>query len=214
MQPQQPQQPADPYTPNETRNIERYADNHPLSVMAEGEQVIFDIHRHPIGLLFTYATFVFILLLLGGVAVAAPSLLSDFDSNTVSLISLSVLAFVTLFLVLVAMITHKIYYGNRWVLTDDSITQYTQTGLFNTQSSQLGMDSLEDVTVTKKGVLPYMFNYGVLTAQTAGENSKFSFTYCANPEKRAQQILAVHEKFEEREQWRRDMPSPVQRESV
>lgn len=214
-QPQQPQAspPADnPYAPNPDRNIDRHAPNHALSVMAEGEQVIFDMQRHPIGLIFTYISFGFMLILVGAVAIAAPNLLPDYDSSTVSTISLSVLAFVTVFLMGIAAIVHHIYYGNRWVLTDDSITQYEQNGLFNKQSSQLGMDSLEDVTVVKKGILPHLFNYGVLKAETAGEHSKFSFIYCSMPEKRAQQILAAHEKFEEREQWRRHMPSPMQPE--
>ncbi len=108
----------------------------------------------------------------------------------------------TIFIVIIAAIYHKIYYGNRWIVTDDSITQYEQRGIFNKQSSQLGMDSLEDVTVLKQGIMSYLFKYGKLYAETAGEHSKFFFIYCPTPEKYAQLILAAHERFEEREQWR------------
>lgn len=59
------------------------------------------------------------------------------------------------------------------------------------------MGNLEDVTTEKTGIFPHMFNYGVLKCETAGERSKFMFSYCPNPDYYAQQILDARERFEQ-----------------
>jgi hypothetical protein len=79
------------------------------------------------------------------------------------------------------------------VVTSDSLTQISQTSLFNRQSSQLALVNIEDVTAEQNGILAHMFNYGVIRVETAGERSKFVFTYCPNPNFYAQQILQARE---------------------
>jgi hypothetical protein len=98
-------------------------------------------------------------------------------------------------LVLMLFISTTVYWQNQWVVTTDSITQVIQNGLFGRQVSQLSMENLEDVTVIQDGIMPHLFNYGLLKAETAGERSKFVFLYCPNPNQVAREILDTHEKF-------------------
>src|SRR6202011_6093270 len=91
----------------------------------------------------------------------------------------------------------RIYWGNSWIVTSDSVTQVSQTSLFKRQSSQLSLIHLEDVTAEQNGVLAHMFNYGLLRVETAGERSKFTFTFCPNPNFYAREILAAREAFEQ-----------------
>lgn len=95
-----------------------------------------------------------------------------------------------------AMISAKVYWGNSWTVTTDSLTQVRRFGLFSRQSSQLSLKDLEDVTAQQSGVLAEMFNFGLLKVETAGERSKFMFPFCPNPNYYAQQILKARETFE------------------
>jgi hypothetical protein len=40
-----------------------------------------------------------------------------------------------------------------------------------------------------------MFHFGILSAETAAATDKFTFPYCPNPTKYAQQILEAREHF-------------------
>jgi uncharacterized membrane protein YdbT with pleckstrin-like domain len=169
--------------------------NNPLHVMQANEQVICEVKRHPVGLIGVYGAVGFLLLLSAIlVYVVAPSIFSDNRSQVMAYGSL-------LFLILViigvgfAFINNIIYWGNRWYVTTDSVTQVQQTGLFNKQSSQLSLENLEDVTAEKNGILAQMFNFGVIKCETAGERSKFVFPFCPNPTYYAQEILNARERF-------------------
>ncbi len=169
-----------------------------LTVLQPGEHVICTIKRHPIGILGVYG-------LCGLVAIVtavlsfglAPSIFSDSSSRQIfltgSLISLIVGATCAAF----ALIATKVYWGNAWTLTTDSLTQVDQLSLFKRHSSQLSLESLEDVTAEQNGILTRLFNYGLLKVETAGERSKFVFPFCPNPNYYAAQILSAREKFDQ-----------------
>lgn len=183
QQPEQQQQQPEPTVPK-TRN--------PLEAMQPGEQTICEIKRHPIGIIGNYivAGFLIIVALAGGVGVQmAVSSMAAVAWGVALLLIL--VAFVMLF------VGTKVYWGNRWVVTSDSITQVTQTSLFDSQSSQLSMGNIEDVTVEQDGVLQHMYNYGLLRVETAGEHSKFVFPFCPNPKDYARKILNTREQFEQ-----------------
>lgn len=168
-----------------------------LATMQPGESVIFEIKRHPIGILFTYALASFVLLAIGVIMfVVLPSLLPD-NKSTINSIGLVLFLITAIIMVAFTFIANKVYVGNGWVLTSDSITQVKQTSLFDRQSSQLSLKNLEDVTAEQNGILSHIFNYGTLKAETAGEHSKFTFDYCPNPNYYAQQVLQAREKFEQ-----------------
>jgi Bacterial PH domain len=172
----------------------------PLEAMSPGEKIICEIKRHPIGMLSKYILAAFVFVALGILAVYVLPSLDTSSTSKVSPSQLRVFALVILLGmgaigVLMLWISAYIYYRNRWVVTSDSITQVSQTGLFSAQMSQLSMANLQDVTVVQDGILPTMMNYGVIRAETAGERSKFVFLYCPNPKYYAQQILIARENF-------------------
>lgn len=167
-----------------------------LVTMQPGEQVIFDIKRHPIGIISIYVVAGFILVVLAILCfILAPSMLPDNKSEATAIGTVIFFSF-TLLAVIFLFISNKVYWGNSWILTDDSLTQVKQTSLFDRQSSQLSMGNLEDVTAEQNGILTHMFNYGVVKAETAGERSKFMFLYCPDPNAVAQKILQAREVFE------------------
>jgi hypothetical protein len=203
-QPNLPEPGSQPLPPNQpTQTSQPQPDNqprvhNPLAVMQPGEQIICEIRRHPIGMLGAYVMSGFILIVLAVLAfIVVPSMAGP-DNHSKALTAGSLLFIVIATLVLIfVFIANKVYWGNHWVVTSDSITQITQVSLFNKQSSQLSLGNLEDVTAQQRGILQEMFKFGTIRAETAGERSKFSFPFCPNPNYYAQKILAAREVFEQ-----------------
>ena len=165
--------------------------------MQPGEQVICEIKRHPIGIIGIYIATGVLLVFLAVIAfVVIPH---SSSSNRAAMLVLAMLVFLVAAVLglIFTFISSNIYWGNRWVLTSDSVTQISQTGLFDKQSSQLSLANLEDVTASQDGILAHLFNYGVIKVETAGERSKFMFPFCPNPNFYAQQILNAREQFEQ-----------------
>lgn len=170
----------------------------PLEVMQPGEEVVCEIKRHPIGLFLAY--FVSAILIVAAVAAA---ILVPYYIDTLSqqeqlglMLASGLVAVATLLYVYIATM---VYTANRWIITTDSLTQVSQSGLTSTESSQLSLDDLEDITVEQNGIFQLFFGYGTLHAETAGERSKFVFPYCPSPDDYARKILGAREAFEAKE---------------
>lgn len=192
--------PTDNYTDNVKQQQEEALQNvhNPLSVMQPGERVICEIKRHPIGLFGIYlSSFLLLALLAVVIFIFGPQVFNIEDTSQyygAASVGFLIIAALTLLFTYAAVI---VYNGNRWIVTSDSITQVTQTGLFSKQSSQLSMANLEDITAEQNGVLTHLFGYGLLKAETAGEHSKFHFAFCPRPNYYAQCVLGAREAFEQ-----------------
>lgn len=166
--------------------------------MKPGERNIFEATRHPIGMLGIYLTAGGLLVVMAAVAFwLVPSATKNMSGNSVGTYAALAFAIMAVLIVGFVFASHYVYWSNRWILTDDSLTQVLQRSLFDRQSSQLSLGNLEDITVQQEGILPHMFNFGTLRAETAGERSKFVLTYCPNPNQYARQILEARENFEQ-----------------
>jgi uncharacterized membrane protein YdbT with pleckstrin-like domain len=183
MDPSQPQNPVD----NPTIN-------NPLSTMQPGEQVLAEMKRSNIGLVGTYISAALAVIVMAAIVILVPHYMTGISSQLKSLL-LIVFVFVLAVAAFFAYISTVIYKDNRWILTNDSLTQISQAGLFRKQTSQLSLANLEDVTAEQEGMLQSMFGFGTLRVETAGERSKFIFPYCANPNAVAQKILMARENF-------------------
>jgi len=171
---------------------------HPMVVLQPGERVICDIKRHPFGIISMYVAAAFGLIVVAVSAFLSPNLFSQYSStnseNIVTFVQAGAVIFGVL-IILVLFVATVVYWQNRWIVTDDSITQINQNSLFGRKVSQLSMENLEDITIEQEGFLQTMFNFGTLRAETAGERSKFIFQYCPDPKRYARAILEVHETF-------------------
>lgn len=185
-----------PYSPAQYDPNQRISNE--LSVMQPGERVVCEIKRHPIGIVAVYTMIFIILATIGAVAFGVLPNLAESTGNSATATQIGALVFI-FFVVLCAVyavIATKVYWDNRWVVTSDSVTQITRSSLFNRQSSQLAMHSIEDVTAEQNGILAQLFHYGVLKAETAGKRAKFVFNFCPNPNFYAKQILDARETYQ------------------
>lgn len=162
------------------------------------ETLIADVRRHPFGLFLIYFQIILGLTLSMGLIIFFMSTvievtgINETTANALaSLFALFALVFGVIFLILAT----RIYKGNQLIVSDKNITQVLQIGLFDRKVSELSMGRIEDVTAQQNGILPTIFNYGILTVETAGEQNNFTFIYCPNPNAYAKAILDARQQF-------------------
>lgn len=166
----------------------------PLKVMQPGERVICEMTRHPIGLIGVYAITALVLAVLIAIAILTPYYATFLTTQQ----RLGVVLSAGLAIIIALLFTYIsvfIYKANRWVVTSDSVTEMSQTGLFNKETRQISLANLEDVTVDQDGVLQTLLNYGNLVVESAGEGGKFVFSFCPDPHEYAKKIIAAHEAY-------------------
>ncbi|HUP26302.1 MAG TPA: PH domain-containing protein [Candidatus Limnocylindrales bacterium] len=162
----------------------------------EGNAAQVTIRRHPFGIVALYLQAIVGLgVALGLIYFLLPGLLSAENTQAanryLSMFATIGIALTAIFL----LIATAVYRQNKWIVTDDSITQFTQSGIFRRQISELSMANIEDVSSEQFGILAEMFGFGTLKVETAGERSNFHFIYCPQPNKYAKIILDARERF-------------------
>jgi uncharacterized membrane protein YdbT with pleckstrin-like domain len=92
--------------------------------------------------------------------------------------------FLAIWLMFVWMIGWNIwtnYFLNVLVITDIRIFDIVQKGYFSRKSSSFRIDHIQNITVTQKGLIQTLFDFGTLHFETAGENINFTASYIARP---------------------------------
>ena len=75
------------------------------------------------------------------------------------------------------------YYLDIWVITDRRIIAVEQIHFFNRNVAIFRLERLQDIEFSVKGLIQTFFNYGTLSAQTAGHSeANFKSTGMPNPD--------------------------------
>lgn len=168
-------------------------------MLEPGEHVQTVIHRHIIGLAGVYIqaigalAAVFLLSWVVGI-----DLLQGLSGNESLMLAGIAFLLVALTVFMLFLITTT-YWQTKLLLTNRGIIQVLQHGIFHRKISRLSMSDIEDVTTEQKGLLPTLFNYGILHVETSGELKNFAFAYTPNPNKYASLIIdARHDNAEQK----------------
>ncbi len=164
-----------------------------------GAHQIVVIRRHPFGLIaLIFQVVIGLGISFGLIFFLLPSVLSSLDSSrtaNVTNILWVIVVIVTALAAIFLLIATALYRQNRWIVTDDAITQVLRVGLFNFNTSSLSMANIEDVTSERKGIFANLFGFGTLKVETAGEHSNFHFYYTPRPDMYAKILLDARERF-------------------
>lgn len=162
--------------------------------ISEGEFVILDIKRHPIGLLMP--------LLAGGVVLVALVVLLIIypaDPSSLGLPSFPTATLVLgLLMTLVGLGTFVavwVYLQNQFYLTNESVIQEIQHSLFSRREQTVSLGSIEDASFKQSGILQTLLNYGTIRLSTEGEETTYRFAYVANPRKQVATLNNAIEAF-------------------
>lgn len=166
--------------------------------LSEGEYVISAVRRHPIGLISIWVVVILAVMLL----LAIPFIIvSTSDAVPLNLSGSAITSGVSLILlgiiliVLGGLVATVVYDANRFYLTNESVTQFIQSGLFSRRSQTISLTNIEDASYTQKGILQTIFNYGSIRLSTEGEETTYLFAYVANPQKQVQLLNDAVEAF-------------------
>lgn len=150
--------------------------------LSEGEFVIMSIKRHPIGLFIPVALTMLITVLLGSLLMLYP------DIYTASLQTLPGVVVVSAVLIMMLLLTLLgggiavwVYLQNQFFLTNESVIQEIQHSLFSRHEQTVSLGSIEDASFKQYGILPFIFNYGLMRLSTEGQETTYRFNYVANP---------------------------------
>ncbi|MEI6228812.1 MAG: PH domain-containing protein [Candidatus Saccharibacteria bacterium] len=156
----------------------------PELALNEGDYVISAVRRHPIGLLLPFIVGVLVIALAFIVLFNYDIVIKVFQLSG-SVADASVIFWpVIVFAVLVLMSEYIVYYvyiNNRFFLTNESVIQQIQTGIFSNGEQIVSLGNIEDASYSQNGIMQQLFNYGSIRLSTEGEETTYRFTFVVDP---------------------------------
>lgn len=182
------------------RRHQESAKQYPSLNLSEGEFVVLQIRRHPIGLLLPILVTVLAVVILTTFAFLVPDFYAAMDP-TLSAPSLtpseglvmSVLLVLALLSVALGGSVVWVYQKNQFFMTNESVIQHIQHGLFSHHEQTVSLGSIEDASFRRQGILQHFFNYGTMRLSTEGEETTYQFAFVEDPKK---QIAIVNNAVE------------------
>ena len=100
----------------------------------------------------------------------------------------------SLFVCLFSFFSFIDYYLDIWLITNERIIDVRQEGFFSRTVSELKLFQIQDVTSEIEGFWQFIFKYGDVYVQTAGEVQRFVFDDISHPEKIRDIIIKLAER--------------------
>jgi len=172
-----PQTPVIP--PEVARRHEESKRKYPRLNLSKGEYIISDVRRHPIGLVEIWA--IAFLLVIALMAVMIPLVTGENSNEQTLILATTGLALMSFFVFGGALIASYVYRSNRFFLTNESVIQEIQTSIFNKHEQTVSLSNIEDASYYQNGILPHIFNYGLIRLSTEGDETTYRFSFVANP---------------------------------
>ena len=161
------------------QSVRRY----PFLNLSEGEYVILDRKRHPMGMIIPIALTGLSLFAILAFAAIYPSLVNSgipmIDASTM----FGIILLVALVVVLGGAIALWVYVQNQFFMTNESVIQEIQESLVSRHEQTVSLGSIEDASFRKSGIMQTLFDYGTIRLSTEGEETTYIFHYVANPKK-------------------------------
>lgn len=168
---------------------EMSVEQYPELTISPDEYVMTVVNRHPIGILSIWGLVGLVIItalfamgyyamnrtLIAKTLSLSPTVLPDVNSFSIIMLIVIVLFF------LGGLVTARVYEGNRFYVTNESIIQFIQTSLFATQSQIVNLINVDDVSFRQEGILQHVFNYGTIRVSTEGDRASYQFMFVSNP---------------------------------
>jgi hypothetical protein len=172
--------------------VERY----PEIADDDHEQLLADVRRHWLGRFAIIFSGAFLLTALLVFWVFIPSMARGIGYDLTTELK-AIIAFI--FVLVGALIAFGtfislwVYNRSRMLITDQNVIELKQMSLFSHKVSHLNMINVEDVTVIKRGILQTLFDYGMMSIETAGEKENFAFPNTPEPDVYRRIVINAHE---------------------
>lgn len=204
---QQPQivymtRPMEPLSPHISERAQRRHEEskkkYPFLNISEGEFVISNVKRHPIGLLSVWSAEIIAILLFSAVYLYSltPAGVEMLHSMGLTLGGLTWMAFLVILLLgLLGWAGTIIYLANQFYLTNESVIQFIQTGLFSRKEQTISLQNIEDASFRQHGIIQHIFDYGSIRLSTEGDETTYRFYYAQHPRRQIALLNNAVESF-------------------
>lgn len=148
--------------------------------ISDGEFVILDVSRHPIGMFMPLGAAMIVLIAFLVGMIIYPT---DPEANGLPGFGMAMFIMVMLMVLVVTgtFIAIWVYLQNRFYLTNESVIQEIQTSLFAKREQMVSLGSIEDASYRQAGVMQTLLNYGTIRLSTEGDETTYMFAYVADP---------------------------------
>lgn len=162
--------------------------------LSEGEFVILDIKRHPIGMLMPLGAAGVVL-----IAFIVCMIIYPANAEAAGLPSFGVAMFIMIMVMALVLagtfIALWVYLQNQFFLTNESVVQEIQTSLFARNEQMVSLGSIEDASFKQVGILQTLLNYGTIRLSTEGDETTYKFAYVSNPRRQVSIVNNAIEAF-------------------
>jgi uncharacterized membrane protein YdbT with pleckstrin-like domain len=165
---------------------------YPSLNLSEGEYVIEEIRRHPIGLVPIVGTAGLVVIAGLGLLLFYPMLAHTASVPAFNTVILPI-SMIILLAILLAYAAVTIYNSNRFYLTNESVIEEIQTSLFARKERTVGLTSIEEVTFRQDTIFQNLFGYGTVQMTIEG-HTIYKFPYIGNPKQRVDLLVNTIEK--------------------
>lgn len=184
------ERPIEPQAVTLSEEVQRRSEDskrkYPYLNLSEGEYVILDVRRHPIGLFIPVSVTVITLLVILGFAAFYPILIPPSNAGF-ALPSAGDMWLVAILLSLLVAIfgyfATWIYMQNKFFMTNESVIQEIQHSLFSKHEQTVSLGSIEDASFKHSNFIQTIFDYGTIRLSTEGEETTYRFHFVSNPKR-------------------------------
>ena len=172
-------------------------EKYPYLNLSEGEFVILDIKRHPIGMLMPIIVTFALLMAIFVFGSLYPSMY-DAAAGTIkpSIPAMfGILLLISALVVLGGAVALWIYLQNQFFMTNESVIQEVQDSLFMRREQTVSLGSIEDASFKQNGILQTVLDYGTIRLSTEGQETTYVFRYVAHPKKQIATLNNAIEAF-------------------
>lgn len=171
----------------------------PALNLSDGEYVISEVNRHPIGLFSIWFIVAVILgtVFIGGpilMAIVAPGFTSTLQPDAITN-GILFLVFLAAFFIIGGIVATVIYLGNRFYLTNESVVQRIQHDLLSHKEQTVSLANIEDASYNIQGLIQMIFHYGSIRLSTEGDETTYRFSFVSDPKKQVDLLNNAVEAF-------------------
>jgi len=170
-------------------------------ILSQGEDVVQEIKKHPIGITFNSLIGVSIIVsILVASAIghsflrSSTSSVGDTNVNAYGPLIIFISIVISIGVLIATLVNIYLYKMNSLIVTTEKVAQIVYKNIFDRKVIQLSIERVQDVTVSQVGILPRIFKYGTITIETAGEQEDCVFTFAPDPYGHSRVIMDLHEK--------------------
>ena len=168
--------------------------------LVEGEYIVLDVRRSPLGILFIWTMFalgmIVLLVALFMLLTADTSVILGVGKDAAGILAMIDFVLMAVAL-LIALVATMVYRANRLVISNRRLFHYNTISLFARSVNVINLSSIEDASFHQSGIIDHIFQLGTIRMATVGDETTYTFKYVDTPTDELDTIgKLVHEEKE------------------